>query len=290
MLTLLKLEWYKFKSNSVINLLLGLFLLLFPILILGGKDLFENVPPPLPSNTVFYEFPTVWDYQGYIGNWMIFFFLGFAGIFIVTSEVSFKTLRQNIIIGLTRREYFTAKVLTIIVISVIATFIYALSALLIGLANTPGADFALIVDNNWAISKFFLLAMGYLSFGLMIGFLIRKSGIAIFLYMTYIMFLEPILKFLTIGLFTWQWEKQGILSEMLQDESPILNIVNYLPMNLIEDLHPNPFLRLPDNFLRFNNEINYSVLLPQNHAIIGSIIYIGIFIFLSYRSFMKKDI
>jgi ABC-type transport system involved in multi-copper enzyme maturation permease subunit len=221
---------------------------------------------------------------------MIFFFLGFVGIFIVTSEVSYKTLRQNIIIGLTRREYFTAKVLTIIVISIIATFIYALSALLIGLANTPGADFALIMDNNWAISKFFLLAMGYLSFGLMIGFLIRKSGIAIFLYMTYIMFLEPILKFLIIGLFTWQWEKQGILSEMLKDESPILNIVNYLPMNLIEDLHPNPFLRLPDNFLRFNNEINYSVLLPQNHAIIGSIIYIGIFIFLSYWSFMKKDI
>jgi ABC-type transport system involved in multi-copper enzyme maturation permease subunit len=290
MLTLLKLEWYKFKSNSVINLLVGLFLLLFPILILGGKDLFENVPPPLPSNKVFYEFPTVWDYQGYVGNWMIFFFLGFVGIFIVTSEVSYKTLRQNIIIGLTRKEYFNAKILTILVLSLVATLVYVISTLAIGITHTPGADLALIFDNNWAITKFFLLSLGYLSFGLMIGFLVRKSGIAIFLYMTYIMFLEPILKFLIIGLFTWQWEKQGILSEMLQDESPILNFVNYLPMNLIEDLHPNPFLRLPDNFLRFNDEINYSVLLPQNHAVFGSIIYILIFILLAYRSFVKRDI
>ena len=247
------------------------------------------MPPPLPANSVFYEFPTVWEYQGYIGNWLIFFFVGFIGIFIVTNEVSYKTLRQNIITGLTRKEYFSAKLLTIIVISVLATLIYAVSTIIIGLIHTPGADLALIFDNNWSITKFFLMSMGYMSFGLLIGFVVRRSGLATFLYLAYIMFLEPIIKWSIFGFLNWD-TIQGVIDDGPEEGFSVYNYVNYFPMNVIEDLHPNPFLKLPDNFLKGNEDINYDILLTHHEAIIGSILYIGIFIFLAYRSFLRRDI
>ncbi|NNF33441.1 MAG: ABC transporter permease subunit [Saprospiraceae bacterium] len=288
-LHLLKLEYIKFRYSAIIKFLLLLFVVLFPFLILGGKDIFVNVPPPLPSNSVFYEFPTVWEYQGYIGNWLLFFFVGFIGIFIVTNEVTFKTLRQNIITGLTRQEYFMGKLLMIITLAIISTIIYAVSSIIIGLIHTPGADMALIFDNNWSITKFFLMAMGYLSFGLFIGFLIRRSGLATFFYLAYIMFLEPIIKWSIFGVLNWD-TLQDVVDSGPEGGVSVYNFVNYLPMNVIEDLHPNPFFRFPDNFLKGNDDINYDILITHEAAIIGSVIYISLFIFLAYKSFMSRDI
>lgn len=291
MINLLKLEWLKFKSNAAIELLVILFVLLFPILILGGKDIFVNVPPPLPSNRVFYEFPTVWEYQGYVGSWLVFFFLGFVAIYIVTSEVSNKTLRQNIIIGLTRKEYFFSKLISIITMALVATLIYTISTILIGLIHTPGADLALIFDNNYAILKFFLMCMGYMSFGLMLGFIIRRGGISIFLYMSYVLFIEPILKWSIFGLMNWERLKGAIgTGEIGETGISLYNFVNYFPMNVIEDLNPLPLLRLPDTFMDGRDDIDFQVILSSEVAILVAFIYISIFIFLAYKSFMKRDI
>lgn len=290
MLNLLKLEYYKFKNNAAIQFLLILFVILFPFLILAGKELFVNVPPPLPSSAVFYEFPTVWEYQGYVGSWLIFFFLGFVAITMVTSEITYKTLRQNIISGLTRKEYFAGKVITILAISIIATVMYTITCVIIGLFHTPGADLALIFDNNWSSLKFFLMSFGYLSFGLMIGFVVRKSGLSTFLYLAYIMFLEPIIKWAIFGFLNWDII-QGAVESGVEDQTiSLYNFVNYLPMNLLEDLHPLPLLKLPDTFMNDFDEIDYDVLLSQEAAMTGAVLYSCLFIFIAYRSFIKRDI
>ena len=112
-ISLLALEFAKFRKSSVIGLLTILYVIMMPTVIFVGKE-FKNVPPPLPNNTIFFNFPTVWDYLGYAGNWLVFFFLGLISVFIVVNEVSYKTFRQNVITGLTRRKYFLAKVYSIV--------------------------------------------------------------------------------------------------------------------------------------------------------------------------------
>ncbi len=287
---LLTLEYLKFKSNAVITMLIILFVALFPFIILAAKDMFSNVPPPLPSSAVFFEFPTVWDYQGYVGNWMLYLFVGFIGIFLVTNEVSYRTLRQNIITGLTRTEYFFGKLLTIIVIALGATLLYMLSTIIIGLLHTSGVDFELIFDNNFASSRFFLMSMGYLSFGMMLGFVIRKSGLATFIYLAYILFIEAIIKWTAFSLLNSDTIKSAINSDTKPEQISFSNIINYLPMNVIEDLHPNPWLKLPDNFMKVSKEVDFDILVPTSMAVIMSILYILLFIFLAYRSFIRRDI
>lgn len=277
-LTLLDIEFSKYRKNFTVTLVLGLFFILTPTLIFMGKRILVSNQPPLPSNRVFYEFPTVWEYNGFIGNWLTFFFLGYIAMYIITSEVSYRTMRQNIITGLTRKEYFLGKLAFIVTLSLIATGIYTLSCLLIGITHTEGWDWALALDTNYAVLRYFLLCMGYGSFGLMIAYLVRRSGLSIFLYFSYILIIEMILK----------WAVS--LNIVARIDSIPNNLVNYWPLNTIEDLIPNPILRLPANFINSTEGFEFDVLLPTSHAIIGSSVWIVIFLGVSWCSFKRRDL
>ena len=64
--------------------------------------------------------------------------------------------------------------------------------------------------------------------------------------------------------------------------------LNYYPSNCIEDLMPNPLYRFADLIPR--KDLDFSFLLTYSQATIGSIIWIVIFLALSYYTFIKKDI
>jgi ABC-2 type transport system permease protein len=266
---LLVLEWKKFSGNAVFRALGLIYICIAPFIILAGKDTFKDMPPPMPSSKVFYEFPSVWDYQGYVSNWMIPFCLGFLTIHIITSEVSNKTMRQNIIIGLTRQQFFLSKLYSILLMAVGATVLFVLSTCIIGMIHTDGFDFDLIFDNNLAPLRFFMMSIGYLSFALMLGFVIRRGMLSLLTYFMYIMMLEPILMLVHVYYF--------------KNSSR-----NYWPMNSIEDNFPFPLFKLPDYFV--NHEWDFNILLPYSHAMGMSLIYSAIFIGLAWYSFMKRDI
>ncbi|MBL0025736.1 MAG: hypothetical protein IPO98_12405 [Saprospiraceae bacterium] len=187
----------------------------------------------------------------------------------MTSEVSNRTMRQNIIIGMTRKEFFYSKLYTILSLAVVATIIYAISSVVIGMINTDGFDLELIMDNNMAVIRYFLLCIGYMSFALMLAFLIRRGTLTILFYFLYVMMLEPI--FMLIHVYYFKNSSR-----------------NYWPMNSIEDLMPFPLFKVPDYFV--NKEWNFNILLPYSHAMFMATLYSCLFIFLAYRSFMKRDI
>lgn len=269
MKNLLILEWKKFSGNAVFRALGLIYIFIAPFVILGGKDAFKDMPPPMPSSKTFYEFPTVWDYQGYIGNWLVPFCLGFLAIHLITSEVGNKTMRQNIIIGMTRQEFFQSKLYSILIMAIGATVLYTVSTLCIGMINTDGFDIELIFDNNMAILRYFLLCIGYMSFALMLAFLIRKGTLTLLFYFMYVMMLEPILMLIHVYYF--------------KNSSR-----NYWPMNSIEDLMPFPLFKVPDYFV--NKEWDFNILLPYSHAIGMTGFYSCIFVMLAYYSFMRRDI
>lgn len=234
-----------------------------------AKEIFgsaQGLPVELDS---FFEFPTVWDYMGYIGNWLVSFFLGFVIIYMITSEVTNKTMRQNIINGHTRKDYFLGKLYTLLAFSTVATLIYVISTFIIGVAHTDGWDMELVFDTNLAPLKFFLMCMGYLSFAMLIAFWIRRSGLAIFFYLIYVMMLEVILRYIQV--YFWQHES-----------------MKWWPMNTVEDLLPNPFFKFGDQMVK--TEYDFAFLLSDNQAIIGTIIYTCIFLGLSWYNFSKRDV
>jgi ABC-type transport system involved in multi-copper enzyme maturation permease subunit len=116
---------------------------------------------------------------------------------------------------------------------------------------------------------FFLMSVGYLSFGMFLSYLVKRGTLTILIYFLYVLILEPILMLIHVY--------------YIRNESR-----NYWPMNTIEDLHPNPMLKLPNFFV--NNDWKFSILLSQTTAISMTLVYIAIFLGLSYWIFMKRDV
>lgn len=268
-LHLTRLEWQKFSKNTVVVLLVAIYALFAPFVLFTAKEVFADAPPPFPNVLSFFEFPLVWDYQGYVSSWFVSFNLGFIAIYIFTSEVSQRTMRQNIITGLTKAEFLLSKFITITLLSLFSTAIYYISCIIIGLMHTPGADFSLIFDNNYSGIKHFIMCMGYMSFALLLAVLIRKGMLVILLYFTYVNMLEPILRQVQLYFF--------------KSRSMI-----FWPMNTLEDLFPLPLYRLPSTWIE--NAFGFKPLQTLFESITFSFVYCVIFITISWLWYRKKDI
>jgi hypothetical protein len=267
MFHLLKLEWLKVKKYRVFQVMVIFYMILLPAILLVTKT-FNGIPEELVSKESLYMFPTVWGYLGYIGNWLTFFFLGFLSVIIVTVENNNRTYRQNIITGLSRSEYFQGKVIFIIVICLVATVYYALVGLAIGFTNTDTIYFSKIVQEADLIPRYFLMCLGYMSFGFFLGVLIKRTGIALFIYLIYIMFIESVIR--------------GIHLYYIRNIS-----MHLYPMNANEDLVPIPFAKIAEEFLRENE---FSLFLEPSIAAITVCIYTSIFLFFAYRKIKYSDI
>lgn len=268
MLHLIKLEWKKFRNYRVFKVMIGFYIVLLPLLLLLFKNIPE-LPRELDSFDSFFMFPTIWSYLGYIGNWLCFFFLGFIAVIIVTSEFGNRTLKQNIITGLSRKEYFMAKVSFMLSIAFFATLYYLLVGLIIGFFNTRTIYISKVLEAWDMIPRYYLMCIGYMSFGLMMGFLIRRTGIAIFLYLSYVMFIELVIR--------WAFHLK-----MFQHKS-----VHFYPMNAVEDLIPMPFPGQIDDFVR---EFKFEFFLSPVEAVITTLVYTSLFLFVCYRRVTKSDL
>jgi len=268
MYRLLQLEWKKFRKYTIFRALAFLYIILLPAVFFLSKVL-PKPPEDLLSFKSFFMFPNIWIYLGYVGNWLVFFFIGFIGVLAITSEYSNKTLRQNIITGLTRREFFLSKLSLIIAVSAGATLYYTILCGLIGFFHTDTIYMSKVLQNIDYIPRYFLMCVGYMTFAMFVGLLLKRTGFALFFYLLYVMILEAILRY-------------GVHFKFFKNRS-----IHFYPMNSVEDLVPIPFADQADQFLEENN---FSLLLNPTEATITASVYIIILLGLSYWLLMKRDL
>jgi hypothetical protein len=264
----ISLEIYKYKKNPVILFLVIFFLILTPVASLVSNE-FAQLQDNLPfkSGNIM-EFPAIWDWMGYLGSWMCFFFLGVIAIYIVTTEASYKTMRQNIINGQTRQEFYLSKIFIIVFLAILATIYYVLWTVALGVINAESLNWSEIFENDWAIPRYLLMTLSFMIFAFFLAIMLKKSGLAVFIYLTYVMALESILR----------W---GIHKKIFG-----IDYMNYYPMNAAEDLMPFPMYKLAENLPDGDSGFE---LLSYGHASIVCLFFIALFLFLSYRNFMQKD-
>lgn len=270
MLHLLKLEWLKQKDYILFKLLAIAYLFFLPAVLFIGKKMDIGNGAPFNPKVDFFQFPTVWAWLGYIGSWMTFFVLGFLAVLMITNEYSNRTLRQNVITGLKRVEFFQSKLAFMIVMAFAATLYYAVCALVIGMLHVNDTMyFSTVFKNAVMVPRFWLMTMGYMSFGLLVGLLVKRTGIALFLYLAYAMVIETILRWV-IHIFLFK------------------NIsMNFYPLNAMEDLAPLPFAEFADSLMK---EQGFRMLLTPLEASIATVVYTSLFLFFSYKLLKKSDL
>jgi ABC-type transport system involved in multi-copper enzyme maturation permease subunit len=112
-------------------------------------------------------------------------------IMLITNEYTYKTNRQNIIDGWSRKNFMTAKMTDVLLLSAIVSVLYAVVALFIGLTNTDTAS-----PDKWNltyyIGLFFLQTFSQLSIAFTVGMLLRKAFIALAVFSFYSIIVEEI--------------------------------------------------------------------------------------------------
>jgi ABC-2 type transport system permease protein len=268
MLYFLLLEWKKFHKNTVFRVLMLLYMLVLP----GIFMLIYGVPKPEMAQTEmksFLMFPNIWQYLGFVGNNVVFFLFGFAMILSITSEYSNKTLRQNIITGLSRQEFFLSKFTWALALSVFATLYYALCCLVTGFLQTDTIYLSKVTQEMSYVPRYFLMSLGFMSFAMLFGLLFRRSGLALIMYLMYNIALEPMLRY-------------GLHMRYFKNKS-----MHFYPMNSMEDLVPVPFVDMLEDFMRENE---FTFLLTPTEAVISTIVYTCLIFGCSYWLLLKRDL
>jgi ABC-type transport system involved in multi-copper enzyme maturation permease subunit len=207
-----------------------------------------------------YHLPAFWHRLTYIASFFNLLF-GILMIVLVTDEYSFRTLRQQVIDGLSRAELVQAKLYIALLLGVVATLFLLLLGLYFGLLHSTSRSFSTIFGQIDALFYYFVQAVGYMALAMLFAFVIRKSGLAIVAFTAYAILVEPILQL------------------QLPDSAD-----KYLPMKVLGSLTPRPLQGVLDQMTG-----PADLLLPMWAALVA-LAYICLFGLLSYYTLKLRDL
>lgn len=184
-----KLVPYRFFWLSVIA-----YLVLMPALFISLYKFNINVRS-FEIGINFYNFPEVWQNTTYIAKWFNFLLYVFV-LQMVTNEYQFRTIRQNIIDGLSPWQYLAGKVMLLLFFALGSTLLVGILAWLSGLfMSEPPHDQTHMFQKVEFLGYYFIQLLGYLSLALLTGTLVRKAGMAVLAFTTYTLIVEAILRY-----------------------------------------------------------------------------------------------
>ena len=271
---LLKIEWLKVKNYTAFKLLsiffcVGVVLINYAVYAINKNIVANSTGGKLLASFNPYNFSNTWQSTSYTTGFLLVL-PAMLLIILITNEYTFKTNRQNIIDGWSRNEFIMVKIIIAIIIAVISTLLVVLTATGFGLLS--GADFSLNQFSH--VGFFFLKALTYNMFAVLIAVLIKKTGFAIGLYFIYLgteNFLSQMLDIASIKLKNYNGTDLG-------------SIGDYLPMNAADGL-----LTFPDNPLKsFTRNI-----LPTDYfwvVISLAIAYFILFVVWSRKKYLNADL
>ncbi len=247
MIKLLKIEWIKLKhfkafwillgSFAVVNFLIGgVGKLILNFLKNEGVDIYGISPSIVPL----YDFPDVWQNMAYIlGYFKVI--LAFILVISICNEFSSRIVRQNIIDGLSKKEWLTSKLLTIFSFSIGSVLLLYLTGLVYGLFLAHPHSFDQFFANMDIFFGYFLEIFAYLCFTLLVTLIIRKPGIVIIGLFIYTLMFEPFVSF-----FISEFPKMPDFYRPLGNYFPVRSM-----MNLIHPPYPKYYLSEIQDFITF---------------------------------------
>lgn len=199
MLHLLSIEFKKVQKYKTFWILIGLLFLMMVLVFLGVQGFLDEVvdsskrnsPVALPQISI-YTFPDIWHNMTFLAGYFRPI-LGIVTIILISNEFHYKTIRHNIINGLSRSNFFMAKVYMLLSISIVFVLLLFLSGTILGLINTPQTTFSLFTEKMHFVGGFLLETVFYIAFVLFLSLLLKKAGLSIGLLIIYTYIIEPII-------------------------------------------------------------------------------------------------
>ena len=143
MIKLIKTEWLKMRKYTAFWWIMGLTALAYPGINYAFYMVYDDLmnKPTQASKMAKmlignpFTFPEVWHTVAYFSSWFVFI-PAVVVIMFISNEYSFKTHRQNIIDGWSRKQFITSKLMDVMIISLLISVLYIIVCL--GFYRPPG--------------------------------------------------------------------------------------------------------------------------------------------------------
>jgi len=266
MIRLIKIELAKLTPYRTFWILIVVFMALMVLVPMSGMEVLKSIKLSGTDLGGFdatkiplYHFPDIWQNLTYFSKF-INLILGILVIIIITNEFAFKTIRQNVIDGMSRADFIGSKVLFILGLSILSTLFVLAIGLIMGSYYSPESEMRFMFKHIDFVFAFFLFTLNFLLFSMVIALLIKRAGMSIVLLLIYPI-IESILR--------------GLTPEFM------MPITAYFPFTAISNLIDFPLLRYAAQEIRDAVELK---------DILLNLIYIPLLIGLGYQTISKKNL
>jgi ABC-type transport system involved in multi-copper enzyme maturation permease subunit len=231
---LLSIEFEKIWKNKASRvLLLAYFVLLsFIALIASIKFNIGTFEISIADQGIF-NFPYIWHFNTYIAAWFKFFLANII-VSMMANEYTCGTLKQNLIDGLSKKEFILSKFLVVGSFALASTVFVFIMSLILGYSFSSYNEFSIVFSDLEYLVAFFIKLAAFFSFCLFLGILVKRSAFA--------------LGFLFIW-FVFEKISYGILKfEILNGNNKTADFADklyaFFPLESMSNLIKEPFTRL----------------------------------------------
>ncbi len=194
----LKLEWLKVKNYRIFWILTAMYLIaLLLIASAGGLFLewlkqqgadFNGIDPTILP---IFDFPDIWQNITYLGSF-VKIFLAFIVIISVNNDLTYNTLRQNIIDGFSKKEFLASKMMMIFSMALLSTIFIFIAGMANGSFYSHVFGREVIFDEMEFLAAYFYEIIVYCTLAFLLALLIKKAGFVIVALFLYTIMFEPI--------------------------------------------------------------------------------------------------
>jgi ABC-type transport system involved in multi-copper enzyme maturation permease subunit len=230
MFRLLSIELQKLRFNKSARVISIVYFVLitFIALIASIEFNFGDINFRVADQGIF-NFPFIWHFNTYIAA-ILKIFLAIVIVSMMANEYSYRTLKQNLIDGISKREFVLSKFITVVGFAAVSTVFVFIVSMILGLAFSDYTEIGIIFSDLEYLLAYFLKLVGFFSFCLFLGVLVKRSAFAIgFLVIWWIV--ESIL----YGLMKWRFFKDTDIAEQVSQ---------FFPLSAMSNLIIEPFTRL----------------------------------------------
>ena len=133
MLRLLNIEFHKLKHSRASRVLSIIYFALLTSIALIAAIKFDIGPVKFHlADQGIFNFPYIWHFNTFMAATFKFFLL-LVIVSMMANEYSYRTLKQNLIDGLSKKEFLASKILTVTLFSLISTVFLFTVSLVLGL-------------------------------------------------------------------------------------------------------------------------------------------------------------
>lgn len=224
-----------------------------------------------------FNFPFIWHFNTYIAAWLKFF-LAIVIVSMMANEYSYGTLKQNLIDGLSKKEFVLSKFLTVVLFALCSTIFVFIMSLILGLCFSSYNEFDVILMDLDYLLAFFVKLTGFFSFCLFLGILVKRSAFALGFLLVWSI-IEGILK--------------GVLAfKIFPNSNTDDYVMQFFPLEAISNLIVEPFTRLSviksiGTQMGVEDTKDYGV---HYFSVLIVLIWTFLFVYFSYKILKNRDL